>query len=199
MGPGEVMQRVISNDRREPGFDAAGFSLVEMMVVVAILAIVLVRAAPSLRGFVAASRLTASTNALVAAVAMARSEAVRRGPGSRITVRPNDAATWTTGWQVFIDTAAGADADEVPEPDSAAMLAHFGPLPGGMTVTMAPKSAPGYLSFVGSGDARLTDADLAKAPGGTLETKLTFGLDGAHRCVEVLASGHTEVTNEACA
>lgn len=58
-----------------------GFTLIELMVTVAILAILASIAAPQMQNQIAASRVTATTNELLAGLAQARSEAVRLGQG----------------------------------------------------------------------------------------------------------------------
>lgn len=90
-------------------FRSKGFSLVELMIAVSILAILLALAVPSFQGVVASSRLTSATNDLVAALAQARSEAVKSG--NRITLCKSANGTscassgdWDQGWISFIDT-----------------------------------------------------------------------------------------------
>ncbi len=82
-----------------------GFTLVELMVTVAVLAIVLGLGVPLFQDFVSRNRLVATTNELVSAMALARSEAVKRA--ARVTVASAD---WTDGWQVFVDTGTVGDA-----------------------------------------------------------------------------------------
>ena len=62
----------------------AGFTLIELMVGVAIMGILLMVGVPSFQSAVASSRLTTSTNDVVSALALARTEAIRRG--ARVTV-----------------------------------------------------------------------------------------------------------------
>jgi len=90
-----------------------GFSLVEMMVTLVVMAIVLAFAVPSFIGLVDAGRLSSATNDLNAAVRQARSEAMRRG--QRVTLcasldgnqcSNND---WTSGWIMFVDRIRGAN------------------------------------------------------------------------------------------
>ncbi|KAA2283916.1 GspH/FimT family pseudopilin [Arenimonas fontis] len=66
----------------EPGCSGAsrsgGFTLIELLVTVAVLAVVLGLAVPSFQGIIQRNRLTAAANELVAAVQLARAEAIRR-------------------------------------------------------------------------------------------------------------------------
>jgi len=54
-----------------------GFSLVEMMVAVAVLAILAAIAAPQMQNQITGNRVTAATNELLAALAQTRSDAIR--------------------------------------------------------------------------------------------------------------------------
>jgi prepilin-type N-terminal cleavage/methylation domain-containing protein len=56
-----------------------GFSLIEMMVAVAILAILAAIAAPQMQAHITGNRVTAATNELLGALAQSRSEAIRFG------------------------------------------------------------------------------------------------------------------------
>lgn len=75
-----------------------GFSLIELMVVIAIMAILLGVAAPALRDFVAGQRVKAASFDLASAVALARSEAIKRN--AAVTVKPNSGTAWESGWKV---------------------------------------------------------------------------------------------------
>ena len=83
----------------------------ELMVTISIAAIVLGIAIPNFSGLITSSRLTTSANQFVAALNLARSEAVKRGMS--VTVRPVDnasftkksaGANWEDGWDVFSDS-----------------------------------------------------------------------------------------------
>lgn len=77
-----------------------GFTFTEIMVTVAILAIVVRIMVPSFTEFIASGRVTSQTNALVNALQLARSEAVRRGAPVCVK-RTTD--NWANGWQVFVE------------------------------------------------------------------------------------------------
>ncbi len=78
----------------------SGFSLIEIMIVVSVLAILFSLAFPSFSNAIVSSRLTSQTNALVSAINQARSEAIRRG--QHVVVRKIN-AEWENGWRVFVD------------------------------------------------------------------------------------------------
>lgn len=75
----------------------AGFTLVEMLVTLAVLAILLTIALPNYRDYVVSSRMTAQANDLLTALHMARSEAVKRNAPITVQAKGGD---WANGWQV---------------------------------------------------------------------------------------------------
>ena len=58
---------------------SCGVTLIELMVAVAIVAILATLAAPSMRSFIEALQLRSATNELEASISYARSEAIKRG------------------------------------------------------------------------------------------------------------------------
>jgi type IV fimbrial biogenesis protein FimT len=100
-----------------------GFTLIELMVTIAMVVILGTLAAPSFQQTIASSRLTTATNDLYTSLAQARSEAIKRG--ERVTVCKSEnstscsadvTTTWSVGWVTFVDstrtTAATVDAGE---------------------------------------------------------------------------------------
>lgn len=82
-----------------------GFTLVELMVVIAIVAIISAIAIPSLSAFISSTRFSAQANDLVAAVSYARSEAVKRNGTVSLCPSTDGAAcasgsNWSGGWLV---------------------------------------------------------------------------------------------------
>ena len=79
-------------------FNHQGFTLIELMITLAIAALVLTLAVPSLRDFTLRNNLAAKANELVGTLNYARSEAVRRG--ETVTVTSNNGNAWEQGWQI---------------------------------------------------------------------------------------------------
>src|SRR4051794_15151317 len=82
-----------------------GFTLVEFMVAIAIMAILLTLAVPSFNESKLSSQLRASANDLVASANLARSEAIKRRAIVTLCVSSNGstcgAGSWQQGWIVL--------------------------------------------------------------------------------------------------
>lgn len=91
-----------------------GFTLVELIVTLAIAAILMTVAIPGFSNFVKDNRLVAGTNRLVTSLAYARSEAVKRGTAVSMCSSANGSAcggTWKDGWIVFTDAGTAGTVD----------------------------------------------------------------------------------------
>ena len=95
-----------------------GFTLPELLTAMAIIAILAAIAVPTLRQFSASSRTTAANNSLVSALALGRSEAVRRSTPVTICASTDSASCvgagvtdWSTGWIAFMDVNANGAFD----------------------------------------------------------------------------------------
>ena len=89
---------------------AAGFSLIEAMVSIALLAILATLAAPNLSALLQRYKVDDTREAFFASVNLARTEAIRQG--QRVVIRRLTACgyagsagnDWSCGWRVFADT-----------------------------------------------------------------------------------------------
>ncbi len=96
-----------------------GFTLIELMVALAVLAILTGLAAPSFLGMMRDNRLVAQTNEFLGALHLARSEAVKRNRAV-VVCKSADGETcdtstqWHEGWLVWVDLNGNAlqDSDE---------------------------------------------------------------------------------------
>lgn len=147
-----------------------GVTLIELMIAIAVLAVLLGIGIPSFQETIRTNRVAAITNDLVAALQFARSEAVRRG--ENVTVcSSNDQSTcsgaWSNGW--VVRNAAGP-------------IRVWPALRAGANVV---PTAAGTIVFV---------------PMGAVQVARCFDVsfDGAARNVEVGAGGRVQSGQGAC-
>lgn len=140
-----------------------GFTLIELMITLAVAAVVLGIGIPSFNSTVLNNRSLALGGELASAINFARAEAVKRS--ARVSICPSldgvvclGASDWAKGWMVFTDTAAS---DTTAAATIGVVLRHWGDLNNKSVVT-AKKGATalGYLRFTSSGAlARSNAAD----------------------------------------
>lgn len=75
----------------------SGFTLVELMIVVALVGILAAIGVPSYQGIITSNRTAAEINGLVAHLQYARSVAVKQG--QTVTITSNSGNTWSNGWK----------------------------------------------------------------------------------------------------
>jgi type IV fimbrial biogenesis protein FimT len=90
-----------------------GFTLVELMVTVAIMVILTTLAAPSMRQFIGNWQVSNAVNAFMGSMQLARAEAVKKGRSVRMCRSSNGRTCgtgnnlpggWNSGWIVYIDS-----------------------------------------------------------------------------------------------
>ena len=165
-----------------------GFTLLELMVTIAIAAIVLSVGVPSFRGVIMDNRLVSQANQIVTSIKIARSAAVRFQRNATVCASSNfDATTpscsasndWSNGWIVWVDKDRDAttDANEV--------ISVFGPIHNASTLN---SGAPSF-TYDARGFATTGGGDLTLCDNRTAETG---------RLIRVNAVGRTNVSRQGC-
>lgn len=113
----------------------AGFTLIELMVTLAVAAIILSTAVPGFRQLIQSNKVAASINEFVSALHLARSEAIKRGKDVTVCKSSDGAACattggWEQGWIVFVDDKSTTGTVETGEE----VLRVYGALGGGVTL-----------------------------------------------------------------
>lgn len=129
-----------------------GFTITELMLTIAVLALVTTLAVPSFVAMTKNNRLATQTNLLVSHVNLARSEAIKRGvevilcrsadPSASPPSCGGTANTWTSGWLVFVS----GDGNAVFDP-AADTLIKVGLPPGGVIDIRTNATADSELRY----------------------------------------------------
>ncbi len=148
-------------------FKIQGFTMIELVMTIAIASILMSIAIPSFNSTLTRSRLTSYANDLVGALNLARSEAIRRG--IQVTVSHNGALThWESGWKVFVDingdqtynppdnlcttSAIGAPTEDCLLRDYPSLASGYTLTTGNSSYNKAAAYFPNGLSYVAVGD-----------------------------------------------
>jgi type IV fimbrial biogenesis protein FimT len=161
--------------------DQRGFTLIEAMVVVAMVAILLAVAAPSLVTFQRNSELRATASTFLSSIQSARAEAMKRGVSTYMIPAANN--DWATGWIVFADV----DWDQALDRSKDAVVLTLGPISSKTTVASGVVDASEftdgpakYIRF-NAGGYPITNA--GALGGGAIEFKVTGTTDARRRVV----------------
>ncbi|MGB5259337.1 MAG: GspH/FimT family pseudopilin [Gammaproteobacteria bacterium] len=116
-----------------------GFTLVELLITILVASLLMALAIPAFNSFVENNRLAASTNQIVSALAVARSEAIHRRElvtlcSSTDLATCAASASWETGWIAFTDRNANGVHEPLAVPPEV-MLRVWEAIPTGHTLT----------------------------------------------------------------
>ncbi|WP_189359166.1 GspH/FimT family pseudopilin [Undibacterium squillarum] len=138
-----------------------GFSMVELMIVVAITGILMALAMPAYRDFINRQQMQAAALEFYAAVNLTRAEAIKRG--DQVTMAAADGADWKSGWTIFLDANNNLRRDSGEQ-----IIMTHDALPATLAVASAftDATAP-YISYTGNGRSR-TKASVFQPQAGTV-------------------------------
>lgn len=183
---------------RQRFFRQEGVTLVELMVALAVAAILAAIATPSLRDFVQSNRVAAANNALITALHQARGEALRRGRQVAVCASANQrncsgSSDWSTGWVVFEDrNASGVPSAPNDAQYEARMIGAYPSLNNGFEL----RSQNAWYRYAPTGSLAWPTAGTASES----ELELRHGdQQGQQRCVRVNRIGRIRVQQGRCA
>lgn len=141
-----------------------GFSLLELMTVLAMAVIVFAVGAPGLVALVRAQQIRFAAGELFDAIGMTRAQAMARNERVEMRAAGQAGKDWALGWTVFVDR----DGDHVPGPGDEVLAVH-GPLPQPIATafTFTAAAPPYYIAYNGAGRS-CSDTNSAAARMGTV-------------------------------
>lgn len=165
-----------------PNTRNSGFTLIELMVAIAVLAILLAIGLPSFQESLRSNRVTTAANEFLTAISLARSEAIRSTRGAGVCASADGATcagTWNDGWLVWLDANGN------------------GTLEGGENVVRYTQSK-GKLSLTGSVQTLAFDPRGRITTGAQSIDVQPEGYEAPVRCVAINATGQARVQRAAC-
>ncbi|WP_374012087.1 GspH/FimT family pseudopilin [Pseudoxanthomonas koreensis] len=159
-----------------------GFSVIELMVVVAIVAILAALAFPSFQASIRSNRVATTSNEVLASLSLARTEAIKGVGVAGVCPSSNGTSCssttdWAGGWMVWRTDATGAGTVQTP--------VRYIQAKDGADIT-GPADG---VSFTVQGRVDGTATQFGVKP---------KGVDTPARCVSVNVTGQARVTQEAC-
>ena len=162
------------------------FTLVELMVTVAVLAIILSIAVPSFSELIRANRAQTQAGLLLNSFNLARSEAIKRGAEVRVTALSDD--DWHLGWRIWVDSNGNNTLDN-------GELIRVFPAWGG-TDTLISTTTPPTTQVVFSAEGRL--ADLAAGANNNFDYEVEPSDCRYARTITINAVGRATTTPQGC-
>jgi type IV fimbrial biogenesis protein FimT len=178
-----------------------GFTLMELMVVLAIVGVVMGLAVPNFNLYIRNSRLTGATNDVLGSISRARTEAIKRQVSVAVcaTNNPNaatpacvtTATAWRQGWVVWVDT----DNDWVPDAVNEPVLERHPALDASLTVRSnlsdrVKYGATGFTVPPAAGFTSTTNIAMCDSRG----TAPSVGGVSAARAIRISATGRPRAT-----
>lgn len=161
-----------------------GFTLIELMVTLAVLAILVTIAIPNFQMFVMNSRMATQTNDVITALSLARSEAVKRAANVTVCASSNGTSCtggWAQGWIVR---------------DAGGSVIRVQPALGGASTLNGGTNVASTITFTASG--RTTIPTTATAATTTLRLCPPSPYVVQGRAIQIEPTGRSNFTPVAC-
>ena len=136
---------------------SAGFTIIELMITLILLAILIGIAGPSMRNFILQQRVKSAASEFQRGLTLARAEAIRRN--QRVTLAAADASCtdFSKGWRIFYDSAPGSSANQCFQ-GSETQVMRSDELDASLAVTWAnADSNKAYLMFTPTGGVTMAN------------------------------------------
>lgn len=140
-----------------------GFTIVELMIAIAILAILIAIGIPSFQATIMNNRMTSNVNAFITSLNQARSEAVKQNLEVSVcastdgTTCGGAGVNWEQGWVVFVDRDNDGVIDDGDDCDSAATDDCILAVQSALTGETSLRSTDNSISYFGGGSSNGAD------------------------------------------
>jgi type IV fimbrial biogenesis protein FimT len=186
-----------------PSLRTAGFTLIETIIAVAIMAILVTVAAPSFTQWIASIRVTGQANDLFSDLLLARSEAVKRDVQVAICASTNgtdcDGADWSAGWVVIVDADGDGKKDGATD---ASLLKRVDKLAGESALTRTDVDGTAGLGRIAFGPTGIPAGTVAGGSAFKLCPAARFIVDPTKdlsgRTINVSPTGRASVVKTTC-
>ncbi len=174
----------VNNDTMK---NQAGFTLVELMITVAIVMIVMSIAVPSFTTTIQNNRITTQTNKLISALHLARMEAIHRGTSVSICASSNQSSCsgsndWSVGWIVYEDSLTSGTTTTVND-----VIRVWGSLDGNPSVTASNNAK--FIRYQANGTL---------GAGRTITHEISDCADTQKRIISISAAGRASSSPASC-
>lgn len=175
-----------------------GFTLLELLILIAVLAILLSVAVPSFFSAIQNSRMTAQANDLVTAFQLARSEALKRKVPISICAsdtsadEPTCGSDWSEGWIVIIDSNAVGTTSASYDSYDDDVLRVWSALTGDAAISGT--NAPDFVRYLPNGQIDLDAGD----PAPEFEMRIPKCTGEKQRNIEISRTGRASAERVEC-